>query len=364
MIHNLLLSKAADIIAPAAHAAFKFCWKCGAFPQIWKKGHLTPIPKTPRPSTDPRKYRPIALLSCMGKVYEKVIGAQLQRQVSHYPLCVHQAGFQPQRNCEEQILRLTEDILTSFESRSATDAVFLDISKAYDSVWHKGLLYKLKLHFNISGNLLRTIQSFLQNRSYCVRVGSTYSEWRTFNHGVPQGSVISPLLFIMYINDLGQRLLTVPGVKLAMFADDIAIWTDPTCPHSRSHLQRALAVVRNWSKDWRLQFNGDKCHYICFTRCRNIPPIPNLRVGGKTLQPISVVRYLGVWFDAKLTFARHVDHLCSKLYKRIAMARTLVDKSAGLTTKRFTSIYLTTIRPAMEYAVCAWGQLSVSITLS
>ena len=226
-IHPLFLKQGGHLVAKSLHLLFSACWSQGIFPRAWKLAKICPISKLPKPSCDPKKYRPIALLSIVGKLFEKVLVDPLRRHLlSNGHISPIQSGFQPARNCEEQVIRIVEDILFQFETRGACTAVFLDISKAYDSVWRAGL--QVKLHrAGVRGNLFALLQSFLGSRCACVEVDRIRSRWESFDWGVPQGARLSPLLFILFINDLAIRLQQFDLLEIAFFADDIAIWTKP-----------------------------------------------------------------------------------------------------------------------------------------
>ena len=160
-VHPMFLKCGGSLVTQSLHRLFHICWKAGVFPRIWKLGKVCPISKRAKPSPDPKSYRPIALLSIIGKLFEKILAAPLRNHLlSHGHISRYQSGFQPARNCEEQIIRLTEDILYQFEQRASVTAVFLDVSKAYDSVWRDGLRFKLA-NAGVRGNLYALLSSFL-----------------------------------------------------------------------------------------------------------------------------------------------------------------------------------------------------------
>ena len=363
-LHNRLLKEGGFIVAVAANAVFEKCWSLGVFPGLWKLGILSPIPKTSKPSNDPTKYRPIALLSCLGKVYERLLHQRLRKIIEPYGLSTRQAGFRPGRNCEELLVDLTEDITASFAGRSATEAVFLDISKAYDSVWREGLVAKL-IKKGVNSNLLSSLSSFLEDRFYVSRVNNTKGDWQEFDHGVPQGSVLSPTLFIIFVDDLAKELEPMDLIRIAFFADDIAIWTEPPPPGSDpdthhqealAQLQRALDTVAEWAESWRLKFNPDKCKYVQFTRCtQRRVPCANLKLGSVNLRHYPKARYLGVIFDRKLSFRDHIRHLKTKFHARTAMMYALIDRSVGLSPRRMLQLYCSCVRPSLEYGAIAWA---------
>ena len=160
-IHPDFLKHGGDLVAVTLCRLFTLCWQLGEFPTIWKKGKICPISKRPKPTPNPRDYRPISLLSVVGKLYESILVFPLRHLLlANGAISSYQSGFLPARNCEEQIIRIVEDVLYQFECRSAVTAIFLDISKAYDSVWRDGLRYKLA-QSGVTGNLLAAVSSFL-----------------------------------------------------------------------------------------------------------------------------------------------------------------------------------------------------------
>ena len=356
-IHVLFLKNGGDTLVESLLVLFRICWRRGVFPRCFKNGKICPISKLPKPSSNPRSYRPIALLSVVGKLFEGVILQPLRSSLlSNARISRFQAGFLPARNCEEQVVRLVEDIFYQFEIRGAVTAVFLDISKAYDSVWRDGLRLKLN-GAGISGNLFAVLDSFLSDRKLCVELNRIRSRWEVFDFGVPQGSKLSPILFILFIDDLARGLEQFTLISFAFFADDICLWTKPCLrqmhPVAVAQLQDALHWISDWSHRWRLTFNPSKCCAVHFTHC-DIPK-PSLVLNGSSIEFKPHARYLGVYLDEKLSFRVHVDHIHTKVLKRIGMARALVDRSVGLSMKRFVILYIACIRTCMEFAAAVWS---------
>ena len=199
---------------------FQFSVTCETFPSCWKRGNVVPVYKKGDKSII-KNYRPVSLLPIFGKIFEKCIYDTLYSYFETQSLfspC--QSGFREGDSCISQLLSITHDIFQAFDANPPLDtrAVFLDISKAFDRVWHEGLILKLK-SYGISGSLLSLLQNFLANRYQRVVLNGQTSEWRQIEAGVPQGSILGPLFFLIYINDLPLNLESKPKV----FADDTSL---------------------------------------------------------------------------------------------------------------------------------------------
>jgi hypothetical protein len=198
-------------------------------------------------------------------------------------------------------MRLADHVTLYFNCNISTAAVFLDIEKAFDTTWQPGLLYKLsKLQFSIS--LIKLIASFLSQRKFRVSVEGEMSKPRYMQAGVPQGSVLSPTLYTLYINDTPQT----PGVNLALFADDTCLYaTDLKEDYVLRKIQRGLDSMAAWCKRWNIKINEDKTQTIYFTP-RNRPPNSLLKLNGRNIPFVNSVKYLGVLFDKRMTWRLHI----------------------------------------------------------
>ena len=196
--------------------------KCGVFPEIWKKANVVPVNKI-EDKTLVKNYRPISLLPIFSKIFERVIFNSIFNYfISNKLFTTSQSGFLPEDSCIAQLLSIIHEIQTAFDENPVADVrgIFLDISKAFDKVWHEGLLYKLKT-YGIEGQLLSLLANYLENCEQGVVLNVQTSEWRKIKSGVPQGSVLEPLLFLIYINDLPDGITSI----CKTFADDTSLFT-------------------------------------------------------------------------------------------------------------------------------------------
>ncbi|GBP83460.1 Probable RNA-directed DNA polymerase from transposon BS [Eumeta japonica] len=218
--------------------------------------------ETTRP---PASYRPISLLSGLGKLFEKILKTRLSDHLLGKGLIIdEQFGFRPAHSCPQQVLRLVEYVSEGFETERSTVAVFFDVAKAFDRVWHAGLIYKL-YSLQVPDRLIITIQNYLANRHFTFRHERTHSTRRLIRAGVPQGSTLSPLLYSAYTNDVPRP--SSSGVQLALFADDTALFYGNRNRSTRFTLlplQRAIDELGQWFRKWRIEVNPDKSAAIQF----------------------------------------------------------------------------------------------------
>ena len=252
-ISMAMLKLCPEEIAVPLSIIFQRCVSTGTFPDSWKLANVQPIYKKNNRQMK-SNYRPISLLPLCGKVLEKIIFDQVYSFLDQNRLIsTMQSGFRPGDSCIFQLISITSEIYRNFEKHDETRAVFLDISKAFDKVWHKGLIHKLKCN-GISGNLLAFFENYIHNRHQRVTLNGTESDWRSISAGVPQGSVLGPLLFLVYINDLTENIKS----QMRLFADDSFLFT-PVKKVEVSHEQLVndLETVSNWGYQWKMVFNPD-----------------------------------------------------------------------------------------------------------
>ena len=246
---------------------FNLSWSTHTFPSAWKQSTIIPILKPGKPSDSPSSYRPISLTSCTSKLFERMVLGRLTYFLElHDILSPVQAGFRPGRSTVDQVLLLSQSIADSFhQSKPGARTVLatVDFAKAFDSVWHSALLSKL-LSLDLPLCFVEWIRSYLSDRRSKVRICNSYSRPFRLRRGVPQGSVLGPVLFSLYINDLPTFLPA--SVKTSLYADDLAIWaSSPRVESATAVVQAALNRLVEWSSKWRLPLNPLKCETSFFS---------------------------------------------------------------------------------------------------
>lgn len=249
----------------------------------------------------------------MCKIMESMIAERLKWFLKEYQI-IHpcQSGFRSDRSTLDNILALHDDIYRNIQNKRTVVTVFLDIERAYDTVWRKGLLAKL-FALGLRGRFLRWTSAFLSQRTFQVRVGSELSGTFDVENGIVQGSVLSPILFTLMINDLPDNIIN----SKALFADDCAIWdAGLVVENTVKSIQDTLDTITEWCKKWGFRLSPTKSNVVVFSRKRILPPI-NLQIDGCTLPVCDTFRYLGVTFDKKLNYKSHIDLVERKCMKRI-----------------------------------------------
>lgn len=332
----------------------------GHYPIPWKEAHVVLFPKPGKDKTNPSNYRPISLLSCLSKLAERVIHRRLTEVVLPQ-IRNEQFGFHPGRSTTHQALRMTEDITWAMSTKRVVAAAYLDIERAFDKVWHEGLLVKL-LGMGVPDGMIRLISNYLRGRTFKTRVGTSFSTPREIHAGVPQGSIIGPILFNIFINDLPFRYIHGRSSHLYIYADDTALLAmGKTYRLASRRLQSILDHLQPWFHDWRIKVNVEKCQAILFSlraRLEDIPPPPTLF--GQEMPWMNQIKYLGIIMDSHLTFRDHIQSLLCKAnglivrHYPILAALTPDNLGVGLT------MYKALIRSVITYAAPAWGFAAVS----
>lgn len=317
------------------------------FPLIWKISTIIVIPKPNKSKNEITSYRPISLLPTLAKLFEKIILIRIRPILhAHNIIPNSQFGFRSNHSTVHQIHRLTDQICSSFEKKQYCPGVFLDVAQAFDRVWHEGLLFKLKLFLPAPYYLI--IRSYLENRSFRVRYGNSFSPYHQIKAGVPQGSDLSPDLFNVFTADIPKT----PNTIMATYADDTAILSPGNDPEVTSNfLQTHLNLIDSWSSNWRIKINPDKSVYVPFTLKKSVPPPPQFQ--GILIPISSEVKYLGVTLDKRLTWGSHIKSKRKILNSRLHLLRPILKSKLPFHTKII--LYKSLLRPIWAYAIQIWG---------
>ena len=328
--------------------------KSSYYPDIWKKSNIIPVHKK-NDKQLVNNYRPISLLPIFGKIFEKIIFNRIYNFLSEENLLDNnQSGFRPSDSCVNQLLSITHEIFEAFDCNPTLEvrSVFLDISKAFDKVWHEGLLYKLK-SMGISGELIKLLENYLSNRLQRVVLNGQASPWRSVLAGAPQGSILGPLLFLIYINDLPNRLKS--NVKL--FADDTSLFTIVKDKNESANiLNNDLSLISRWAYDWEMLFNPapkKPAQELIFSRKKQSQSHPTISLNNIPVERASYQKHLGIILDEKLNFKQHIDNAILKINKGISVIKKL---RYSLPRKSLVTIYKAFLRPLIDYGDIIYDQ--------
>lgn len=331
---------------------FNACLENSYFPDSWKVAKIITIHKSGKPPEEPSSYRPISLLSCVGKIFEKLMLERLSEHERQNKIFIpQQFGFRTEHSTVQQILRITECASLGFNKNRTTGLALLDLERAFDSVWHDGLVHKL-IKNNYPVYLVKLVQSFLKNRSGYAMMNDSSSASFNIPAGVPQGSLLSPHLFNVFINDIDLPSDT----NLAIYADDTALFCDVPWKNIKSvskKLTTALEVVAKFFNSWKIRLNDTKTEVIAFTHSRvmkkRLKENP-LKFRNASFEWKDSVKYLGVRLDQRLSFRPHIDEVVKKAYNLGGTFRCLIGRYSKLALREKVTIYRQIIRPVMTYA--------------
>ena len=282
----------AKAIAKPLTSLYNRLLKHNHFPNIYKYSHVIPLYKKGERFL-PSNYRPVALLSNVGKGMERIIFKRIYNHLSANNLLYkYQSGFVPGHSTTHQLIDIYHHICQAFDHNQFSCMVFLDISKAFDRVWHAGLLHKLEQH-GISGDLLRWISSYLSNRTQSVVLNSVTSTAKSTSAGVPQGSVLGPLLFLIYVNDISENLLSLTR----LFADDSSLFFSASNIRDiEGILTHDLMILTQWARKWMVNFNPNKTEAMLFRYLQD-QEYPILLFDNVTVKFVSEHKHLGLTFS-------------------------------------------------------------------
>lgn len=362
-ISSIILKRYGAIFSPVLSHIFNLCFLKGVFPKALKKAVVQPIFK----GGDGNKvtnYRPIAILPALSKVLERIVNKKLVAYLEHFHLLSpQQFGFRRGRSTAGAVQDLLNNIVRSLNDNKRVLTIFLDLAKAFDTVPTSALLTKLEKK-GIRGLQLDFFRSYLTDRFQAVRIGNTKSEELPINYGVPQGSILGPTLFLVFIDDLSS--LELPNGRLVSFADDTAVtfvadsWTE-----LQTAAQNGFNTITQWLNINKLTLNISKTNYITFSiRLSSQPPNAlslkdnsspsnsNPPCQSSSLSQVDTIKYLGVTLDKLLNFKSHIQHLTGRVRKLIYVFKILRYVANPTVLQR---VYYALCQSIMSYCIACWG---------
>jgi len=341
-----LLKETAFNMAPLLTLIYKASLHQQHLPSDWKTAHVTPIFKKGSRKC-PANYRPISLTSIPCKIFEHIIYSTIYKHLENNSiLCDAQHGFRKHRSCETQLIITIHDIASRLNAGEQIDVLFLDFSKAFDKVPHDRLIYKLH-YYGIRGSYLEWIKQFLVGRTQQVIIENKFSDLTPVTSGVPQGSVLGPLLFLLFINDLPCGIDSV--VKL--YADDVLMFRSIKDPSDHQALQNDLNKLAHWSSIWQMPFNLTKCEYLIVTN-KSSPLVCQYKLNDYKLQRVLSAKYLGVTISSNLSWSTHISGVIGRANSALSFFR----RNFGHCNREIKiKCYETYIRPICEYATVIWS---------
>lgn len=337
---NQLVARIGDLITTSLQQ--------GQVPRDWKRADIVPIYKSGN-KEDPSNYRPVSLTSVVVKLCERIIKKRWSEYLEEKGVLADgQFGFRKARSCMTNLICFYSRVIDVIQERDGwADGIYLDLKKAFDKVPHERLLWKLKVYGGLSGMLLQWIGSFLRGREMRTVIRDKKSTWREVTSGVPQGSVLAPLMFAVYINDM------LEGVKsyMSLFADDAKLLRKVGKREDCEILQEDLNKIWEWSRVWQMEFNVKKCGVMNFGRSKE-RPVYKYKMGNEELKIKTEEKDLGVIVTDRLSPQVHIKKIAGETYHLVRRIRTAFRY---LDEDMIKQLMVTMIRPRLEYAAVVWS---------
>lgn len=342
MLFKELSKKAVIMLAYIYNACFRLTY----VPECFKAAQIVMIKKPDKPGELMTSYRPISLLPTISKLFEKLFLKRLKPMII---IPDFQFGFRSKHSTIDQVHRVTAKIEQAFEEKKYCPAVFLDVSQAFDRVWHEGLIYKISKI--VPQNYCQLLESYLSERKFRVSHEDTYSNFYPATAGVPQGSVLGPFLYLLYTSDIPTTETTFIGT----FADDTVVLASSESQNQAvEYLQQALDKISQWTRDWKLKLNELKSVHVTYAlRHKN----SNLHtfLNGVQIPQAESAKYLGLHLDSRLNWKHHVRQKAEQIKIKQREMYWLIGKHSKLSLYCKRLIYESIIKPIWTYGIQLWG---------
>ena len=334
-------------------------------PSSWKLAYISMILKPMKNPNQPLSYRPISLLSTLAKLMERVIQSRLLDWTKkNNIISIYQSGFSKIKSTYDHIFRILQDGTQAFNKNMMVGAIFIDLEKAFDRVWHHGLIYKIS-ELGIPKYLGAWIKNYLENRTFQVKVDGVLSSKKTIRAGVPQGSIIGPLLFNIYFNSIASEITKNRYTKLALYADDLATWiASPYIKIINKQLQLVLNNIHTWMLKWQMVVSINKTVITLFNRGGHHTRINKLNFSlsynGVNLKIENNPKFLGITLDPGLHLHKNTEKIVSRAKKRLNMLRKLKGSKWGVSSSLIIITFKILIRSIIDYAAMTLPLLSAT----
>ena len=348
-LHPKVLREMADEISTPITTIFRKSLSTGVLPTKWLQAVITPIFKK-GDRTDASNYRPVSLTSIICKVLERIIVIHILKHLKDNELrCKQQHGFTPGKSVTTNLIEAMNVWTEALMHNIPIDILYMDYAKAFDTVPHQRLLRQVE-SFGITGKVLQWIRSFLNNRQQKVKANGAESSWSPVLSGIPQGSIMGPILFTLFVNDLPQHINSL----ISMFADDTKLYLPLTSDSSHDELIADLNYLQLWAEQMQMKFHPSKCKIMHMGRNN---PCKDYVMKGSNNEPYTLEKTececdLGVYIDSKLTFTQHCQEKVNKANKVLGYIRHTFKH---LNQDTFLLLYKSLVRPHLEFSSCIWS---------
>ena len=358
-IHGKILKNCAVSLAYPLSLIFKTSYNSGMIPNDWKAANVVPVHKKGS-KMSVENYRPISLTSLVMKLFERIISEELMIKCESQ-LRNNQHGFLPKKSCTTQLINFAESVAFGLNLSIRTDVVYFDFAKAFDSVNHDIILRKLKNNFKIDGTMLKFMVNYLQDRKQCVVIAGEKSNMANVRSGVPQGSILGPLLFVLFIDDMSE--VVSEDTQIALYADDTKIWRRINSWEDHIALQRDIDALHKWSIDNKMKFHPQKCKVVpvsppgkglkdLFNKIFPLRKTFFYKLDGTELEFVKEEKDLGVLVSSNFSWNQQLDALFSKASSRLGLLKRTMHFMKCQKQRR--AFYLAVVRSQFEHCSQVW----------
>ena len=353
-VHGKVLKNCAKSLARPLAILFKTSYYTCKIPTDWKSANVVPVFKKGCKNSV-CNYRPISLTSLVMKVYEQAIRSELFPKVLD-KIDKRQHGFLPKKSCETQLIPFYEMLANSLNSGSRTDVIYFDFAKAFDSVNHDIILNKLKLQYGIDGLLLKFFVEYLSNRFQRVVINGNFSSKLSVQSGVPQGSILGPILFVLFINDIAADIDSSSGICL--YADDTKLFREVKSFEDQLKLQKDINSLTAWATLNKMKFHPDKCKFLCVSLNRTHDQPAPYTINGVQICQVNSEKDLGVHITSRLNWTEHCNYLYSRANRNLGLLKRTCSFIKNRAQRR--SLYLAMVRSQLEHCSTVWSPSSAT----